>query len=602
MYGSQRVASVSCLRAAAEFTKLLAPFQMQREMFKTRQPIGSLVLLAVVLLHVACAAAHNGAHNAQSQQAQPPSTAATQAHEGHSLSVDSIPLELFTKPLVLREGVGAVSDTVTTASQEAQAFYNQGVGYLHSYVWVEAVRSFHQALRLDDKLALAHAGIYRAYTGLGLTAAARQALDLALQLQSRASPRERRRLQAYARQQEALADINNQAKHQEYKKALDEALAADNHDVELWLLRGNAEEGVPAAGRGQRGTESSLPYYRRALELAPDHPAAHHYLTHSYENLGKIQEALRHGEMCARLAPNVPHMRHMYGHDLRRVGRIKEAIAEFNRADELQRAYFASEAVAPEYDWHHQHNLDLLSTCYQHQGQMRRAEELMRQAFNLPALLEAEAYNKREYPAFLLSRGRADEALAAAEVLKKTKWETVRVVGHILAAQVMMSRNQMPQASNEAKAALQALQASATKFQLPYIDLAILQGEFFLRTNQAEKGRQLLKQTVTRLRAEQGPDNWTQALFKLEALGRLARELNDWELADYVAAQMLDHDANYGGTHYALALVAQARGERQKAIAAFTQAAKLWGDADKELPELAQIQAQLAALMTGSRE
>jgi hypothetical protein len=41
---------------------------------------------------------------------------------------------------------------------------------------------------------------------------------------------------------------------------------------------------------------------------------------------------------------------------------VKDAIAEFRRADELEIAYFKADNIAPEYDWHHHHNLDLLGT------------------------------------------------------------------------------------------------------------------------------------------------------------------------------------------------------------------------------------------------
>ena len=101
-------------------------------------------------------------------------------------------------------------------------------------------------------------------------------------------------------------------------------------DVELWLLRGNAEEPT-AAGRGQRGGVGSVAFYERALRLQPDNGAAHHYLTHSFETIGQIPAALEHGEVYAGIAPAVPHSHHMWGHDLRRVGRIDDAIAAFRR-------------------------------------------------------------------------------------------------------------------------------------------------------------------------------------------------------------------------------------------------------------------------------
>ena len=66
-------------------------------------------------------------------------------------SVGYIPGDVLQLPITLRDNVGHVNDPVTTKSSEAQAFYNQGIAYLHSYVWIDAARSFNQALRLGRK-------------------------------------------------------------------------------------------------------------------------------------------------------------------------------------------------------------------------------------------------------------------------------------------------------------------------------------------------------------------------------------------------------------------------------------------------------------------
>ena len=73
----------------------------------------------------------------------------------------------------------------------------------------------------------------------------------------------------------------------------------------------------------------------------------------------------------------------------------------------------------PEFDWHHAHNLDLLAASYQYIGQMRKAEALLKQSFNLPTNLLVQVVNKREWPAFLLARNRPAEALAAAKMLHR---------------------------------------------------------------------------------------------------------------------------------------------------------------------------------------
>lgn len=514
---------------------------------------------------------------------------------GHDGGPPSLPIEILERPLKLREGIGKIHDPVTTSSKEAQTFYNQGIAYLHSYVWIEAARSFNQALRLDPRLAVAYIGLSRALSGLGSMQSAEAALKKAKDLASGVGPRERRRIDVRAKQLWAMAEITNPNRLLEYKKSLDDALALDAEDVELWLLRGNAEE-PHAGGRGQRGGADSIRYYQRALALSPNHLAAHHYLVHSYENLNRIEEALKHGEVYAKLAPSVPHARHMYGHNLRRVGRIRDAILEFSKADELEIAYYRAESIRPEYDWHHQHNLDLLSTSYQYQGQIKTAEQLMRRSFSIPSMEEAQEFNKREWPGFLLARGRYNETLDAANTLKTGRWKVGRAIGHIMASHALMAMQKLDAASEEAKAAVREAQVAGSKRAIIASDLEVLQGEFFLRTGQRDKGRAILRDVQRKLRAEPGPDAWSQALFRLEAIGKIARQTNDWELTAYTAEQMREHDPAYGGTHYLLGLVAEQMGNTAVALEEFSKAEKLWREADEDFPELAQIRERLSHL------
>lgn len=520
-------------------------------------------------------------------------------HRGHEADDAPItfPAELLERPVALRAGTGAetLSDPVTTSSKEAQAFYSQGVAYLHGYVFIEAARSFNQALRLDPKLAMAYVGLSRAYAGLNVWDAARAALDRAQVIAPGASKREQLRITLRARQLAAIAEVGNALKFSEYKRALDDATAAYPQDVELWLLRGNSEE-ANAAGRGQHGTAASIPFYEKALSLAPDHIAVHHYLTHSLENLDRIGEALKHGEAYARLAYTVPHALHMYGHDLRRVGRVSDAIVQFQRADRLEQEYYKAENIPSQFDWHHEHNLDLLSTSYQHQGQMQNAERLMRQAFAIPSMQDTLEFNKKQWPQFLIARGRPKEALEAALKLSHSRWDVVRVIGHVFASHAQMAANDLPAASEAAKAVLREMQlmGSRAAFVAPYMET--LQGEFFLRSGQAEKGRMMLRAVAGKLRSAPGPDAWTQALFQLEAIAAASRAAGDWQLAEDLARQMLAHDAAYAGGHYALALVAEQKQDQAMAIAEYTEAERLWRNADSELPELQQTRARLAAL------
>ena len=85
------------------------------------------------------------------------------------------------------------------------------------------------------------------------------------------------------------------------------------------------------------------------------------------------------------------------------------------------------------------------------------------------------------------------------------------------------------------------------------------------------------------MRARPGPDAWAQALFTIEAIGRAARDVGDWELAGWTARQMVEHDPNYAGSHLAMALVAEHAGDTQSARAERGLVTKYWKNADPDL-------------------
>jgi len=481
----------------------------------------------------------------------------------------------------LREGIGSAHDPAASASPQAQAFFDQGLAYLHSYVWIEAARSFNQALRLDPKLALAHLGLTMAYTELNAAAAARAALERAQALAANATEHDRRHVEARARQMAAEAAPADAAKLTAYRGALDQALARFPSDEEFWLQRGQAASPDPAE-RGQGSVAESVRFYDKALALAPAHFAAHHYLAHAYENSGRVQDALTQGATYAKMAPAVPHARHMDGHNLRRAGRIDEAIAEFTEADALETAYFATEKIPVEYDWHYQHNLDLLATSYQYVGRMRKAEELFRRSFAIPSSLLVQEFNKREWPVFLLARGRAQEALAAAGTMAAHRSPVVSAAGHVEAGRARLALRQFKEAADEGNTALRLMRGTEGA-GLVADSLQAFQGEFLLRTGKAAQGRPMLEDVVRKARARPGPDAWAQALFTIEAIARAAREVGDWELAAWAARQMLEHDPNYAGSHEALALVAEHGGDGQTARSERALVAKYWKNADPEV-------------------
>ena len=513
-------------------------------------------------------------------------------HAQHALhTIPSIPQALLERPVTIRAGVGAFHDDGGTKNAEAQRFYDQGLAYLHNFVWIEAARSFHQALRLDSQMALAHVGLSYAYIELNKTAESKQAMATAQKLATNAAEHVKRHVDARALQMAAEDAPGDPSRLAAYRKALDAATAAFPNDAEFLLRRGIAESADPA-DRGQGSVAGSVAYYDRVLKMSAPSAArgswpAHHFLAHAFENSGRLKEAESAAAAYAKQNSGVPHAIHMHGHELRRLGRINEAIARFETADKLQRAYLAGEKIAPELDWHHAHNLDLLAASYQYTGQMKKAEALLKQSFNMPTNLLVQAVNKREWPAFLVARNRAAEALTAAQQLLKHPSLVVQATGHIESGFAQLAMNRPADGAASSNAALRAMRAAQGAQGLAAIELEALQGEFNLRTAQRDKGRAMMESAARKWRARPGPDAWTQSLFRLEALARTARSVGDWALAARLAQLMLEHDPNYGGTHFALGLVSHHNsGTSETTLREFALAQKAWANADKDLAEL----------------
>src|SRR5687768_12208638 len=150
-------------------------------------------------------------------------------HVSHRLA--PIPLEMLERPTTIRAGIGRAHDDTSTTSKDAQALYDQGLAYLHSFVWIEAARSFNAALKLDPKLALAHVGLSIAYVELNRPAEARKAIDTARTLAPALSDHDRRHIDARALQMAAEEAPGDATRLVAYRKALDAAIAAFPKDA-----------------------------------------------------------------------------------------------------------------------------------------------------------------------------------------------------------------------------------------------------------------------------------------------------------------------------------------------------------------------------------
>ena len=514
-------------------------------------------------------------------------------HEGHH-GTGPVPHEILERPVALRTGIGTLRQKVGTSSQEAQAFYDQGLAYVHSYVWIEAVRSFHQALRLDPNLAMAYLGLTDAYIGMHDPATARAAFQRAQELAPKLSKSEQTWVAIRGFELDYLESDGNSDKYVAYRKSISDALKANPNDPWLWIQRGLADEASPVT-HGQVGGVDTIAFYRTALALAPDNFAAHHYYAHTLENLGKAKEALDESAIYVRMAPAIPHAHHMHGHELMRLGRTEEAIAEFLKTKALEEEYYQTENIPSRYDWHHAHNLQLLAMSYQSLGQMKAAEAAFREAFGVPAYTDFLEFNRKAWPEFLLARARNEEALHAAQELIRSEWPLPRLAGHTLAGEALLALDRANEAQEELGLAERETEQLPVNFVATSPFPNTLRAEFLYREKKTEDAEALLQDIVKMILGRPGPDAWSAARFELESLTRSARQNGDWSLSESIAKAMIQHDSTYAGGYFALGLAAEHAGHSAQAREQFAAAEKFWGKADKDLPELRRIQEGVSA-------
>lgn len=465
---------------------------------------------------------------------------ACSADVGHLSTISRAALE---RPIALARGIGVAGQPVSTASADAQRFYDQGLAYLGSFDWVRSARSFHECLRRDPRLAAAHLGLARAYLGLEAPREAQRQARAAARLAETAElpAREREWIGLGELQMAAVAawSRGSTREHVVYKQALERYVDRYPDDVHARILRGNADPRPD--GWGQAGGEGAIPWYAEAVELDGDHFPAHHFLAHALENVGRHREAGQHAERYAHLAPAVPHAHHMLAHVAPRLGRWEEALENLERADRLHRESFAAGDLTPREDWHFGHNLRLLAAVHLRLGHEARAEELYLATFQLDYGGRRAGFYCLPWIEYLASRERFGEALSAAESCEQRDSELARLLGAALRGEALLALGrpaEARQALAQARERLERFVASMTTASsektfafVAAMAVRTLEGKLALAGPHPAEGEALLLDVAWKLGAGNSFDAWALGLLRIEEIARHAGRTGFPELA-----------------------------------------------------------------------
>ena len=287
----------------------------------------------------------------------------------------------------LFDNLGILHHAITTTSEQAQRYFDQGLRLVYAFNHEEAIHAFEEAARLDPTAAMAYWGIALAL-GPNINAAmdkenerrARDAAQNARTLSAQLSAAERgyiealsARYSAKGRSRASLDKMYADAMRTLWRQFPDDAdagtlFAESLMDMRPWDL-------WTADGRAKPGTEEIVSTLESVIAKHPNHPGACHYYIHAVEASATPERALPCAERLPGLMPGAGHLVHMPAHIYIRLGKYHEAAERNAHAAHVDQQYLSGRALTSDYaDGYYTHNLHFLWASLAMEG--RRAEAL----------------------------------------------------------------------------------------------------------------------------------------------------------------------------------------------------------------------------------
>jgi len=289
----------------------------------------------------------------------------------------------------LFDGLGTFHRKISTASPEAQSYFDQGMRLVWAFNHDEATRSFAKAAEIDPKCA-------SCFWGVALTLGPNYNMPLMAEPRARAGWEALGKAQANAASATPVeqALIAALAKRFDGAKPLDPSNSApllaayvtamksvarrfpDDMDVQTMLAEGlmntNPWKLWTADGKPGPGTPAVLAALRRVLAKDPKHPGANHYWIHAVEASTDPARAVPSAEVLVGMMPAAGHLEHMPAHIFQRVGRYEESAEANRKGAAADVAYLGLTAPPDYYPMYLIHNYQFLAYSAAMEG--RRAE------------------------------------------------------------------------------------------------------------------------------------------------------------------------------------------------------------------------------------
>jgi tetratricopeptide (TPR) repeat protein len=316
----------------------------------------------------------------------------------------------------LYDNLGVLHHPISTSSEQAQRYFDQGLKLVYAFNHEEAIRSFEEAARQDPAAAMPYWGMALAL-GPNINAAmskederrAVQAITQARKRLSTASAAERAYIDALTKRYISARRASRAALDKAYADAMRTVWAAYGDDADAGVLFAEALMDLrpwdfwTTDGKPKAGTNEIISTLEAVIEKHPDHPGACHYYIHAVEASGAPERALACADRLPGLMPGAGHLVHMPAHIYARIGRYHDSAERNAQAAQADERYLAGAHLTGDYaGGYYSHNLHFLWSSLMMEG--RSAEAFKAAASLIATITDEQARKDRSREAYLTTK------------------------------------------------------------------------------------------------------------------------------------------------------------------------------------------------------